>query len=85
MFFLKDLAAGFVYLSSKVAQEQASLVSRSTLTIEKWKAEQQLVHANEQFLSISSPFTCTVREEQNLRNSQVLNTTELGLDRSTDM
>jgi hypothetical protein len=42
-----------MYLSSEAAEKRARLVSRSTLTIEKWKAEQQLLQV-QQFLSIDA-------------------------------
>jgi hypothetical protein len=74
-----------VYVSVfRAAEKQVLLVSRSTLPIEKWKAEQQLLQV-QQFLSIPVMSSAYEREDmtQHLRNSQVLK--KLGLDRSTPM
>ena len=51
-----------VYVSVfRAAEKQVLLVSRSTLPIEKWKAEQQLLHV-QQFLSIPVMAAAFARE-----------------------
>jgi len=71
MFLSQEYYLWFLYLSSNMAtQKQAELASGSTLTIEKWKAEQTATVGKNSNLSMRPLYAEGMRE--NLRTSQVL-------------